>query len=154
MTTTRPAASVGAARAIAASLIAGVTTFALVAWSMVGERGPQSPDAAATGPVIYAWAVLACGALIAAMLVWRTRITPRLESPRGPRKDEPGRQAALQSALIVVWALLEGAALFGVVVYFLYGATFPLAGGLLLVWLGIGLTFPRSEWFPRSTGAG
>ena len=143
----RTPASLAVSRMIAASLIAGVTVFALVAWFMVRQDGPRGNEAQAS-LMLYLWAALAFGAIMAAIVLWRVRIAPILESPASPAEDPVARSESLQSGLIIVWALLEGPALFGVVLYLLFGSTIPWGAGLLLVWLGIGLTFPRPGWYP------
>lgn len=154
MGTSHSQAGLGAARAIAAALIGGVTTFAVVAWLEGGGEAARPADAHAAGTMLWAWAAAASAAIVAATALWRTRVAPLIESPRGAREDGPDGAAALQTGLVLVWAILEGAALFGVLVYYLFGTPLALAGGLLLVWLGIGITFPRSDWFPRSTAGG
>lgn len=148
-------ASLGVARAIAASLLAGVTSFALIAW-IIGRQSPISADDPATGTLfLYAWTALALAAVVAALIVWRANVAPRIERarprhPAAPEQDAAADAEALQSGLIITWALIEAPALFGIVVYLLYGYTSAYAAGLLLAWLGIGLTWPRSDWFPSN----
>lgn len=139
--------SLATTRLIAAALIGGVTVFAVVAWVMVQADGPMSASPAGGADVmLYAWAAASLAAVAAAVVLWRLKVSPLLESPRST-EAAPGRDMELQTGLIMTWAILEGAALFGVVVYLLHGVLLPYAVGLLLVWLGIGLTFPRSGWF-------
>ena len=152
MATSDAQASLGAARAIAAALIGGVTTFAVVAWVESGGEGVRPGDAAAARTMLWAWAAAASAAIVVASVIWRRKVAPLIESPRGARGQGPRGVAALQTSLVAVWAVLEGAALFGVVVYYVFGPPLAVAGGLLLVWMGIGLTFPRSDWFPRPAG--
>lgn len=143
-------ASLAISRIIAASLVGGVTAFALAAWFIVQQDGPMAAGGNETGALLrYVWATLAFGGVAAAMILWRVRVLPLLESPHHP--DPESRGEALQSALVTVWALLEGPALFGVVLFLLSGSFLTCGAGLLLVWLGIGLTFPRQDWFPSQT---
>lgn len=148
ISTTGPA-GLRSARIIAAAMIAGVTLFALVAWFLVQTGGPMS-DPAATGILGSIWPLVAVAAAAAAMVIWRTRIAPLIG--RVPDRAEPGaarHDAALQVSLVIHWALMEGPAVFGIAVYLLTGSLVAYAGGLLLVWLGVGLTFPRPHWFVR-----
>lgn len=152
MTPVQTPATVRVSRIIAASLIGGVTFFAIIAWLVVQESGPQASDPAAGPVMLYAWAGVAFASLSAAAVLWRLKVSPLIEDPR---RGAPGAAAAhneaLQTALIITWALLEGPALFGVVVYLLFGSDTAFGAGLLLVWLGIGLTFPRAGWFAGKT---
>ena len=148
MTPVQTPATVRVSRIIAASLIGGVTLFAIIAWLVVQESGPQASDPAAGPVMLYAWAGVAFASVSAAAVLWRLKVSPLIEEPR---RGGPGASAAhdeaLQTALIITWALLEGPALFGLVVYLLTAWIPAYAGGLLLGWLGIGLTFPRTAWY-------
>jgi hypothetical protein len=128
-------------RIIGIALAAGVTTFAAVAWMMHLQSPPAPPD----GPLIlYLWLAIATSLIAASMILWRGRVVPILEEPAS--EDWRQRAAAIQRGLIISWALIEAAALFGVGVYFLTG--FVLAGGVAvaLMWAAVGLTWPREDW--------
>jgi hypothetical protein len=128
-------------RIIGIALAAGVTTFAVIAW-MIHQRTPPAPP---DGPLIlYLWLAIATSLIAASMILWRGRVVPILEEPAS--EDWRQRAASIQTGLVISWALIEAAALFGVVVYFMTG--FGLAGGVAvaLMWAAVGLTWPREDW--------
>jgi hypothetical protein len=128
-------------RMICLALAAGVTTFAGVAWFI----HLQAPPAAPRGPaLLYLWIAVATSMVAISMILWRGRVVPILEAPASEEWRQ--RAAELQSGLVMTLALVEAAALFGVVVYFLTG--FVLAGGVAvaLMWAAVALTWPREDW--------
>ena len=137
-------------RLIAGFMIGGITVFAIVAWVLVQRSGPMG-DPATADVLRMAWPPVALAAVAAAIVLWRARVTPLLARTPAPGQPDPdGHDSALQTALIIHWALMEGPALFGLVVYLLTAWIPAYAGGLLLGWLGIGLTFPRTGWYRNS----
>lgn len=131
-------------RIIGLSLGTGVTLFAVVSWYLHQQQGPISD--LVYGSLTYNGAIaMAFLAAVGALFVWRWRVAPILERPAREAEWRP-RAAALQAGLILTWALLEGGALVCEVVYFLTGHGIAGVLGVLLIWTGVGLTWPRSEW--------
>lgn len=134
-------------RIIGLSLGAGITLFAIVGWFLHQQRGAVAESA--YGSLTFN-AFLALVALVSAgaIFVWRWRVVAILERPA--RETEwQARAAELQTGVIITWALLEGGALVGEVVYFLTGNAVAGALGVLLIWIGIALTWPKREWLPE-----
>jgi hypothetical protein len=130
-------------RIIGLSLGLGVTLFAAVSWYLNQGRTPT--DAAGAGLMLNAMLAVAVGAAVAGVLFWRARVAPLIERPH-PRNDWLAHAAEVQTNVIIVWALMEGAALFAEVVYFLYGSAFAGVLGVAAIWITLGLTWPKREW--------
>lgn len=136
-------------RAIGLALAGGVTTFAVVAW-LIQARGATAPP---DGPMLlYLWIATATSLVAASMIFWRGRVVPILEEPAS--EDWRPRAASIQSGLVIAWALVETAAMFGVVVYFIAG--YALAGGVAvaMMWGTVALTWPREDWLATAIRSG
>lgn len=131
-------------RTIGLSLGAGVTLFAGVSWYL---HQRQNPVAAADyrGLDYDAAIAMAFLAALGAFLVWRLRVAPNLVRP--VRETEwQTRASGIQTGLITTWALLEAGALVDEVVFFLTGNSLAGVLGVALIWVGIGLTWPKAGW--------
>ena len=137
-------------RIIGASLGLGVTLFAVVAW-FSHQQGSMAAPAVDGELMVNIMLALAFGGSLAAIVLWRARVAPLIERPTGP-EDQAGRLAALQTSVIVVWALIEGPALFAEVVYFLYGTRLAGLLGVVLIWAGLAATWPKREWLEARRG--
>lgn len=128
---------------LAFAFLTGPLLFAIVTFTLRQGRGTWD-----AGLLTWAWVALTPIALIAARVIWGRSVVPHLpelgESARAAHTD--GEE--LTARLVIVWALIEGPSLFGVVVYFIEGAFIPLAG-VILLWIGMLLTRPRRSWFGR-----
>lgn len=145
-----PEAAIRIMRMIGLALGVGVTLFAVAAWLL-----QQGAVAAPAEPplTMYLWMAFATSLAAGSLVVWRGRVVPHIEPPAG-EADWRARAARIQAGLIITWALVEAAALFGVVVYFLDGHVLPVAGGVALMWVALALTWPRGEWLERESAAG
>lgn len=131
-------------RIIGISLGTGVTLFAFVSWFL----HQQESDMAAgidPGLAFNGFLALFLIAGIGAIFVWRSRVAPVIQRPH-QEAEWRARAAAIQTGVIICWAILEGAALAGEVVYFLTGHALSGLLGVLLIWGGIGLSWPKREW--------
>lgn len=131
-------------RIIGISLGTGVTLFAFVSWFLHRQDGPMAPGVDA-GLIFNLYLVLFLVAAVGAILVFRSRVAPILQRP-AEETQWRARASAIQSGLIVSWALLDGAALAGEVVYLLTGHVLAGALGLALIWAGVLLAWPNPEW--------
>ncbi|MDX1674180.1 MAG: hypothetical protein R3314_05185 [Longimicrobiales bacterium] len=131
-------------RIIGISLGTGVTLFAFVSWFLHREQGPIATEFDAS-LFFNGFVALFLIAGLGALFVWRTRVAPVIQRPTEETHWRP-RAAAIQTGVIIAWALLEGAALVGEVVYFLTGHWVAGLMGVLLIWGGIGLTWPKRGW--------
>jgi F0F1-type ATP synthase membrane subunit c/vacuolar-type H+-ATPase subunit K len=140
--TATPEAALRVMRMIGLALGAGVTMFAVAAWVI-------QPGAAATPSdpplMLYLWIAMATTLAAGSLVVWRGRVVPHLASASGGA-DWRERADRIQAGLVITWALVETAALFGVVVYFLDGQVLPIAAGVALMWVALAMTWPRAEW--------
>jgi hypothetical protein len=145
-TASDPRAALRVMRIIGLSLAGGVTGFAAVIWFLHQD----TPPAPADDPwLLYLWIAIATTLLAASMVVWRGMAVPWIERP-DPDVDWRERAARIQSGVVITWALVEAAALFGAVVYFVQGAVLPGLLGVFVMWAALALTWPRPEWL--STG--
>lgn len=140
------------ARVIYLALIGGVCTFAVVAvaateWGAAGTRAADAP------PVFsYVWAALAIGSFPLVLL-----FRGKARKAAGLDDSRMGRERAIdpvqvQTNLFVSWALVEGPALFGVVIFFLFARLDILAYALAIAAVGWALTFPSREYFEAERG--
>lgn len=131
-------------RIIGASLGTGVTLFAFVSWFLHQQENPISEFS--YGSLAYnGFLALAVLVALGATFLWRWRVAPLIEEPH-QEADWQERAARIQTGLIVTWALVEGAALVGEVVYFLTGNGVAGVLGVVLIWGGIGMTWPKRDW--------
>lgn len=132
-------------RIIGASLGIGVTLFAFVSWFRHQQQGPGN---VAGDPALMFNLMLALvvTSVVAAIVLWRARVSPLIERP-SPDRERRAAGGEIQTNVVIVWALIEGASLFAVVVYFLYGAALAGLLGVALIWAALAATWPRREWF-------
>lgn len=132
-------------RIIGASLGIGVTLFAFVAWFLHQQQG--SGDAAGDPTLMFnLMLAVAVASVVAAIVFWRVRVSPLIERP-SPDRERRAAAGEIQTNVVIVWALIEGASLFAVVVYFLYGSVLAGLLGVALIWGALASTWPRREWF-------
>ncbi len=131
-------------RIIGVSLGLGVTLFTGVSWFLHQQGGPSR---AVGDPALMANLLipLAAVAIVTAIIFWRARVAPLIESAAAGR--EPSQSGELQTNVVLVWALLEAPALFAVVLYFLHENVLAAVFGVALIWAGLAATWPRREWF-------
>lgn len=138
------------ARIIYGSLIAGVVMFTVVAGVMTGwGADPMFAEQPALGLFSAVWVALALGS-IPLVLLFRGR------AERAAGIDQPYQEAgstpdpgAVQTPLVVAWAVVEGPALFGVIAFMMYGSAELLLGTLAAAAIGWGLGFPRRAYFEK-----
>jgi hypothetical protein len=143
------------ARILAASLAMGAVVFWIVGMVVTGGGGEGiSPAIAPTGLalaiLLVAFAVGTAGAL-----VFRGRAAGIGENAdRLDRAMTAQEMAAVQSNLVVSWALIEAPALFSGVFFLLLGEIVILGLAVPIYAAGVALTFPRAEWFGAGARAG
>jgi hypothetical protein len=131
---------------IGLSLAMGVTLFVGMAYWINGTRGPAPMDAESGTTLIYVWIALGAGSAIAALSLWRSRVDPVINGPESHPRDA---MSSLTSNLVVCWALIEGPAIFGAYIYFVYGVLWIGLVSVAAMWLTILMTRPQLEWFER-----
>lgn len=137
-------------RIIAAGLALSPTAVAVVAWVVTnGGAVPVASSAAGLADTLFlAWLVLTAGAVAAAVVMWRKKVEPVAWRARESRERPADvRAARLVTGLILVWALIEGPAMLGVVLFLLQGLQNVLVTSLAVLWVGMVITRPRAEWF-------
>jgi F0F1-type ATP synthase membrane subunit c/vacuolar-type H+-ATPase subunit K len=138
-----------AMRLIGVALATGVTLFAGVAWLIQ----PAAPPAPADPTLLYLWIAISTTLAAVAMIVWRGRVAPYLERSEAETDWRP-RAERIQGGLILTWALVEAAALMGVVVYFVEGHALAGFGGVVLMWGALAMTWPKEAWLQPDGEAG
>ena len=135
------------ARLIALAFPAGVVLFWVIAWFLTkaGGRG-LSPGLLRGDVAIWIWAVVALAGFLGAF-VFRGRALQAANGTAEGRPPAPGGAARVLTTLIVAWALLEGQALLGGVLFLLLAVNGILLGAACVYAMGLVLTFPRAEWF-------
>ena len=146
-----PEGTLLAARIIAAAMLLGVVVFAVVAWLFLGDAfGPVDREGAS---VLYTIWVVTAVAGIGGWWYFRRKAMDATTA-RSRTGMEPGEvAAAVLRRLIAAWALLEAVALFGIIVYGLTGRTTALLASVLLMGLGVAVTWPQEAWFPKERTA-
>ncbi|MDX1622681.1 MAG: hypothetical protein R3199_01715 [Gemmatimonadota bacterium] len=143
------------ARIVALALAAGALVTAGVAVALV-DGGPIADLGPGTDRLLLlGWAGVTLGCAAAWYALWR-RAKDLGTSTAGLRRvhgdgEAPGPGRAFGS-LVAAWAVLEASAVLGAVVYMMTARGAALAGGLLVMALGMALSFPRSEWFAPFRG--
>lgn len=132
----RTSASLGFAMANGAFL------FSLVALYL--NRGAGVWEVTTLGQV---WMGVASLCLVASRYFWSRKVAPELPPVHPGRTEWRSNASALNTGLILVWAPLELAALFGLILYQLSESYVGLVGGLGFVFFGVFLTRPRRHWF-------
>jgi hypothetical protein len=129
-------------------MASAVTLFAVIAtfWNR-----SVAPTAGQDPLMLYVWIAVATSLTAASIMWWRGTVVPLIERPGG--NDWRSQAAALQTGMIVAWGLIEAAALFGVVVYFLEGARAAGALGVAMIWTALVLTWPRADWLETRSRA-
>ena len=124
---------------IVTSMIMGQLIFAAVAWFLYssGARTGEEPIRA----LLIAWLALAIGGIGAALF-----LRGRLANVDPHAQVNPPQ---VQTQIIIMWALLEGPGLLGIVIYFLEGNSNMLYAALGFVIASAIFFFPRREWFGR-----
>ncbi|HEY0671087.1 MAG TPA: hypothetical protein VGD27_02415, partial [Longimicrobiales bacterium] len=132
---------------IGLSLPLGVTLMAGVAWFVGGAAPRSEPEFARI--LIYAWIALTAVTGMTSLFFWRSRVEPLIS---GHEPLPAARMNELMTGLIITWALIEPASLFGIIIYLLHGTLWVAITALLLSW-GVALaTRPQLEWFQRFRG--
>ena len=142
-----PVAAQRTATLITLSLAMGVTLYAAVAW-FLHEQGtaPRQTDPAFGNLLLYIWIGLTAVTSFAALFIWRGRVEPLIH---GSEPLPASRMGELMSGHLIVLALVEGAALMGVTVYFLTGIMWPAIVSVFLIWFAVLATRPQVEWYQR-----
>lgn len=131
---------------IGLSLAIGVTVFVLVAYFLRRNGSAPAIDPGLGRVMVFAWigwsAIVATGTV----LFWRARMEPLITGVQHYPHDRIGE---LTTNLIICWALIEGAALLGAVVYYLYGPLWVAIASVAMIWGAILMSRPQVEWFQR-----
>ncbi len=145
-------AALRTARIIATALPAGVAVFWVVGWVVTKGGSVGVAPAALRGDVAtWIWAVTAGAGFIGALLFRGRALQNGDAQPGDP--PSPASLAQTQTNLIIAWALLEGPALVGGVMFLLLALRSILWAAATVYLVGVILTFPRPEWF-GATGGG
>lgn len=146
---TDPLVAARTARIIWAAMLCGILALAGVLAFLKRDAVSDASAFSDSRLPIWIWIAFALSSAIGAILVWRSSAEPLIEG-RTPADDAPrrtGDQVGLTSALMVCWALLEGASLLGLVLFFLSGHWILLVATLAFALAGFGMSAPRKEWF-------
>ncbi len=130
---------------ILAALVLGVTLFAAIAlWLPAGAEG----GTAELDIMVRAWIATVVVTAIGSVVVWRRMVAPLLPAT-GQRAEPPSPDVLrrLQTGLVVCMALIEGGALFGVVITLIGGGAMPAVIGVLLMWSALAFFWPRRAWY-------
>lgn len=128
---------------VLASLPMGVTMFALVTWWL--RRGEPAGDIGQFFPLL--WMALTVSVVVAAVVVWRRMVKPEVPAAGYATTVSEDRLARLQTGLIMCMALLEGAALFGVLIWFIGGSPVPAVASVAMMWVALYFAWPRRGWY-------
>jgi hypothetical protein len=129
---------------IAAAMIMGQLIFAGVSWFLHGTDEPTQP---LLGPLVYAWIAVAITAVPLALLI-RQKLVGLGDSAEGLQAIRDGKttMANAQTWVIVMFALLEGAGLLGLLNYFVNPYPQLLVAVLVYIIACAIIFFPRRDW--------
>lgn len=136
------------ARVVAGALTGGVLIYAGVAWYLV-RSGAMAPLGHGPAELVkQVWIVIMFACVIGWMVLWgRARHAAASAAAHVEVVEETEGPEGLLRILIGGYALLEAVGLLGVTTYLLTGSLSALIPALAIVLLGIGLSYPRAEWF-------
>lgn len=138
-------------RVIGVAMGAGLSLFAIVSWILRRDAAARVP-AGSVSAFVNGWILLTAITVITAIVVWRRTVAPRIEGPA--QTPLPAGAPALQTAVIIVWALIEVASLFGVIAYFLTGNGWTGGPAVAVFWIALAVTWPRSHWLQNGRSDG
>ncbi|MGH7469521.1 MAG: hypothetical protein ACRENP_16340 [Longimicrobiales bacterium] len=130
------------------ALVMGQVTFAAVVFYMLRAAEQAAPPVRLTDPLVLAWLLVSAGSIFGAFY-FRQLISGARDRPAALQRVREGKvkPANLQTMIVIMWALLEGAGLMGLAVAFVLG-------GAQILYVTIGyiaatgfVFFPRREWF-------
>lgn len=127
---------------ILASLPIVVTLFAGVAYWL--RRGSAASSVA---PLTAVWAVGTVVSLFVAFVIWHRIVRLHVPASGFQNDPEPGSLNRLQTGLIICMAVVEGMALFGIILYLLGGGPIPAVTGVVMIWAALLLLWPRRGWY-------
>jgi len=133
------------------SLLLGVLVFAGVVYALTGSGSAIDGGEGDWRFLVQIWYGAAAVLVAAWYLLWR-KARRHTESPAS-RRVTGGPERVIR-LLIIAWAMLEGAALFGVTVALLTGQRSALVAAVVLMLAGMTVSFPRAEWFASFRGNG
>jgi hypothetical protein len=132
-----------------ASLLSGVLFFVAFAW-FVTDGGASAEPESLLGSVqldLAVWGMLAVGGFFGSLHFRRQGVEAVEAARREGATYDDLPLGTLQTQLIVAWALLEGPALFGGVIFMVTGNTTLLAAALGVFLAGMIAAAPRRDWF-------
>lgn len=139
------------ARIIASALTAGPALFWVVAWLMVEQfgQGILPPGSLLTpGLAAWIWLGIALPAFVVGVII-RQQVVDLVENSRGVGDSKAAVEVLgeLQAKLLVAWALFEGTALLSGVFFLLFAVADFVWGGVVVLGIGMFMSFPRREWY-------
>lgn len=131
---------------IVAAMIMGVLLAAGVAWWTQTNQETVREPILITHPLVLAWLLVAGGSVFGASY-FRSSIVGSAARPGLGATSPKNSPAARQGRIIIMWALIEGACLMGLVIYFVYGVTQLFSAVLGYILVAAFIFFPRRSWF-------
>jgi hypothetical protein len=130
------------------ALLMGQLTFAAVIWYMIRAGAQNAPAVRLADPLLLAWLLVAAGSVLGAFY-FRQLVSGARDRPAAMQRVREGKvkPTNVQSMIVIMWALLEGAGLMGLAVSFVLGGPQILYATLGYIALTVPIFFPRREWF-------
>jgi F0F1-type ATP synthase membrane subunit c/vacuolar-type H+-ATPase subunit K len=124
------------------SLPLGVSMFAGVAFGLrLGE------GASTEAPLTEIWMVWTAVSLFLAFVIWQRLVRLHVPAAGFQGDPEPSSLNRLQTGLIICMAVVEGTALFGIIVYILGGGLLPAVASVAMIWTALFILWPRRGWY-------
>jgi hypothetical protein len=130
---------------ILGAMVIGQLIFAGVAWFLKSSMAPTQPI---KNPITYAWLFIMISTLPIAFML-RQRLSGLRDSPSAALDIRSGKitMATVLPQAVIMFALLEGGGLLGLVNYFLHPHPTLLLATLAYIIVTSVIFFPRRAWF-------
>ena len=118
------------------------TLFALIAlWFRGGEPAGE------VGILIWVWLIQAFAEAVAIVFLWNRAVKPHIPASGFASEPDLPTLGRLTTGLIICMALVEGLALFGIIIHLIGGTVMLALISVILVWTGWLVLRPRRSWY-------
>ena len=132
---------------IVMAMVTGQLLFAAAAWYLRNRDETMPTTEGLTNPMTLAWLAVSFGSLAVAFTL-RGQVTD-LDRPEKRERIRTGEitLATVQTRILIMFAVLEGAGLLGITNYLVNGQAHVLLGAIGFLALTTAAFFPKRDWF-------
>jgi len=118
------------------------TLFALIALWLRG--GEPTGD---VGILTWVWLIQAFAEAVAIVFLWNRAVKPHIPASGFASDPDLLTLGSLTTGLIICMAMVEGLALFGIIIHLIGGTVILALISVILVWTGWFVCRPRRSWY-------